>query len=132
MTGDYRETALSETDVLELDILSLLQSPEANEAFETYSSIITAQTAPRFANLLRMINRLAAGADFIAAVDAEVFAAVRSPVDISRLEKFGVFATSDPVLKLTAVQTLRTIHDAETVQSAAGAESPVSSPRDVR
>ena len=120
MTGDYRETALSETDVLELDILSLLQSPEANEAFETYSSIITAQTAPRFANLLRMINRLAAGADFIAAVDAEVFAAVRSPVDISRLEKFGVFATSDPVLKLTAVQTLHTIHDAETATGGDG------------
>ena len=130
MTGEHRETDLSESDVLELDILALLQTAEANEAFDTYGPLITTRTAPQFADLLRMINALAAGGDFESAIDAEVFAAVRSPVDISRLEKFGVFATSDPVLKLTAVQTLRTIHDAET--ATAEAESPVPSPRDVR
>jgi hypothetical protein len=130
MTDEHGGTALSEADLLELDILALLQSPEANDAFETYSPLVTTRTAPQFADLLRMINTLAAGGDFEAAIDAEVFTAVRSPVDISRLEKFGVFATSDPVLKLTAVQTLRTIHDAET--ATAEAESPVPSPRDVR
>ena len=130
MTGEHSETALSETDVLELDILALLQSPEANEAFDTYGALISTRTAPQFADLLRMINALAAGGDFESAIDAEVFAAVRSPIDISRLEKFGVFATSDPVLKLTAVQTLRTIHDAETAKPSAEAESP--GPGDVR
>jgi hypothetical protein len=130
MTGDHSETELSEFDVLELDILALLQTAEANAAFDTYGPLITTRTAPQFADLLRMINTLAAGGDFEAAIDAEVFTAVRSPVDISRLEKFGVFATSDPVLKLTAVQTLRTIHDAET--ATAEAESPVPSPRNVR
>ncbi|MBJ7325037.1 MAG: hypothetical protein JHC70_22200 [Rhodococcus sp.] len=128
MTGNHRETDLSESDVLELDILALLQTAEANEAFDTYGPLITTRTAPQFADLLRMINALAAGGDFESAIDAEVFAAVRSPVDISRLEKFGVFATSDPVLKLTAVQTLRTIHDAETVP--VEAQSPA--PGDVR
>ena len=130
MTGEHSETPLSETDVLELDILALLQTVEANEAFDQYAHAMTEQTAPSFADLLRMINALAAGGDFAAAVDAEVFAAVRSPVDISRLEKFGVFATSDPVLKLTAVQTLRTIHDAETAPASAEAQSPA--PGDVR
>ena len=130
MTGNHRETDLSESDVLELDILALLQTAEANEAFDTYGPLITTRTAPQFADLLRMINALAAGGDFESAIDAEVFAAVRSPVDISRLEKFGVFATSDPVLKLTAVQTLRTIHDAETVPASPEAQSPA--PGDVR
>ncbi|MEW2019203.1 hypothetical protein [Rhodococcus sp. NPDC076796] len=124
MTGEHRETDLSESDVLELDILALLQTAEANEAFDTYGPLITTRTAPQFADLLRMINALAAGGDFESAIDAEVFAAVRSPVDISRLEKFGVFATSDPVLKLTAVQTLRTIHDAETIPVSTEAQSP--------
>ena len=124
MTGEHRETDLSESDVLELDILALLQTAEANEAFDTYGPLITTRTAPQFADLLRMINALAAGGDFESAIDAEVFAAVRSPVDISRLEKFGVFATSDPVLKLTAVQTLRTIHDAETAPASTEAQSP--------
>lgn len=130
MTGEHRETDLSESDVLELDILALLQTAEANEAFNTYGPLITTRTAPQFADLLRMINALAAGGDFESAIDAEVFAAVRSPVDISRLEKFGVFATSDPVLKLTAVQTLRTIHDAETAPASPEVQSPA--PGDVR
>ncbi|MGB7235684.1 MAG: hypothetical protein WBD41_06815 [Rhodococcus sp. (in: high G+C Gram-positive bacteria)] len=122
MTGEHSETILSETDVLELDIFALLQSPEAVAAFDTYAPLITARTAPRFADLLRMINSLAAAGDFAAAVDAAVFAAVRSPVDITRLDAFGALSTTDPILKVAAVQMLRTIHEA--------AESPA--PGDVR
>ncbi|MEV8237840.1 MULTISPECIES: hypothetical protein [Nocardiaceae] len=133
MTGEHSETVLSETDVLELDILSLLQSAEAVRAFEAYSALITPRTAGRFAELLRMINRLSSGGvDFSAAVETEMFAAVRSPVDITRLERFGALASTDPMLKLAAVQMLRTIHDTESAEPSTGSEPPAEGPRDVR
>lgn len=132
MTGDHSETVLTDTDVVELDILTLLQSREAYAAFETYAPVITARTAGRFADLLRMINRLAAGGDFAAAVDAEVFAAVRSPIDITRLERFGALSTDDPAMKIAALQMLRTIHSNESAESAAGSTPAAEGPGDVR
>lgn len=132
MTGDHGETALSETDALELDILALLQTAEANEAFDRYAHAMTEDTAPVFAELLQTVNTLAAGGDFEAAVDAEVFAAVRSPQDISRLEKFGVFTSPDPMFKLGALRLLRIMQSSDAEPPPAGTGSPDAGTRDVR
>lgn len=112
MSGESKKTpVLTETDLVELDIVSLLQSPEAIDAFDTYGPLITLHTAARFADLLRMINGLSGADDFAAAVDAAVFGAVHSPADLDRLERFGALSTDDPVVKLAAVQMLRTWHE---------------------
>jgi len=132
MSGDHGETDLSQTDVHELDIIALLESPEAVAAFDSYGPLITARTAPQFANLLRMINSLADGDDFEAAVDAAMFAAVRCPVDITRLDAFGALSTTNPIVKVAAVQMLRTIHNTKTTSASAGAKSPVSDPENYR
>ncbi|MDZ7931190.1 MAG: hypothetical protein U5N21_14550 [Rhodococcus sp. (in: high G+C Gram-positive bacteria)] len=137
MSGEHRETApsetaLSATDLLELDILALLQTVEANEAFDRYAHVMTEQTAPSFAELLRTVNTLAVGGDFEAAVDAEVFAAVRCPHDISRLERFGVFTSPDAMFKLGALRLLRTMQDSDTQTPSPDTGAPDTGPRDVR
>lgn len=112
MSSDRDEASvLTDTDLVELDIVSLLQSPEAIEAFDTYGALITPRTAARFADLLRIINALSGADDFAAAVEATLFDAVQSPVDVDRLERFGALSTDDPVVKLTAAQLLRTLHE---------------------
>lgn len=112
MSSDGKETSvLTDTDLVELDIVSLLQSAEAIEAFDTYGPLITPYTAGRFADLLRMINALSDADDFGAAVDAAVFGAVDSTMDLERLERFGALSTDDAVVKLAAVQMLRTLHE---------------------
>jgi hypothetical protein len=132
MTGERSEPALSKTDALELDILALLQTAEANEAFDRYAHAMTEQTAPVFAELLQTVNTLAVGGDFEAAVDAEVFAAVRSPHDISRLEKFGVFTSPDPMFKLGALRLLRIMQNSDTQTPPSDTDPPGAGTRDVR
>lgn len=103
------EPSLTDLDRTEIQIMSMLESRCAVEAFEMMSRQLTIASADRFGELLAVINELSARPDFDEAVDAVVLEAVRTPDDLLWLDHVGATSSSNAVVKLAAAQLLRTL-----------------------
>ncbi len=105
----YDSPTLSDLDALELAILAELRSPEAVAAFEMLHTSIRPATAPRFAELLAIINELS-GPNFAVDASLDLLHAVQDSGDLEVVVAAAP-TLDDPITALALAQLLRRIRE---------------------
>lgn len=99
--------ALSDLDTVELAILAELRSPEAVAAFEMLHATVPAETGPRFAELLSIINDIS-GPNFSVDTSLNLLDAVQDSGDLEVVVA-SASTVDDPITALALAQLLRRI-----------------------